>query len=315
LSYKKGRKMVDNKKEQKMSHRYIMNNIIIEFIPILLLFVLVSYTDKIVQFSNSVLGKLAAMLIIILYSTIDTIHGLSVCLIFILYYMSDYVENMLNREGLEGNTAAPTKTSSAPTTAAPTTAAKTSSAPTTAAPTTAAKTSSAPTTAAPTTAAKTSSAPTTAAPTTAAPTTAAKTSSAPTTAAPTTATKTSSEPTKPSERATPTKPSERDKPESFENLIDAYGKPPAYNKNNKAAKEMFRKEYCEKGHLIYKGQVVKSEMSEHIFPEIKLNHEKCNLCDPACDFSIKEQQMRIENDLIKPKSSNDWFEYMKTMFS
>ena len=270
--------MVENKKEQKMSYRYIMNNIIIEFIPILLLFLLVSYTDKIVQFSNSVLGKLAAMIIIILYSTIDTIHGLSVCLIFILYYMSDYVENMLNREGLEGNTdetttAAPTKTSTTTTTE--------------------------PTTTAPT---KTSSAPTTAAPTTAAPTTAAPT-------------KTSSEPTKTSERANPTKPSERDSTESFENLIDAYGKPPAYNKNNEAAKEMFKKEYCEKGHLIYKGQLVNPEMSEHIFPEIKLNHEKCNLCDPACDFSVKEEQMRIENDLIKPKSSNDWFDYMKTMFS
>ena len=309
--------MAENKKEQKMSYRYIMNNIIIEFIPILLLFLLVSYTDKIVQFSNSVLGKLAAMIIIILYSTIDTIHGLSVCLIFILYYMSDYVENMLNREGLEGNadettTAAPTKTSSAPTTTAPTTAA-----PTTAAPT---KTSTTTTTAAPTTAAptKTSSAPTkTSTTTTTEPTTTAPTKTSTTTAAPTTAapTKTSSEPTKPSERANPTKPSERDSTESFENLIDAYGKPPAYNKNNEAAKEMFKKEYCEKGHLIYKGQLVNPEMSEHIFPEIKLNHEKCNLCDPACDFSIKEEQMRIENDLIKPKSSNDWFDYMKTMFS
>ena len=246
-----------------------MNNIIIEFIPILLLFLLVSYTDRIVNFSNSVLGKLSAMIIIIMYSTIDTIHGLSVCLIFILYYMSNYVENMLNREGLTSSSSDSASKTDSPT--------KT--------------TSAAPTTAAPTTAAPTTAAPTTAAPTTAAPTTA-----APTTAAPTTKAKDK-------------------KTENFETLQDAYGKSPAYNKNNEAAKEMFKKQYCERGHLIYKGQVVNKEMSEHIFPEIKLNHEKCNLCDPTCDFSIKDEHMRIENDLMKPKDSNDWFEYMKQMFS
>jgi hypothetical protein len=52
------------------------------------------------------------------------------------------------------------------------------------------------------------------------------------------------------------------------------------------SKDAFRKTYCSKGHLINYGQVVKNDMAEHVYPEIKIKDDfhKCNVCDPSCDF-------------------------------
>jgi dTDP-4-dehydrorhamnose reductase len=67
---------------------------------------------------------------------------------------------------------------------------------------------------------------------------------------------------------------------------------PSTNKNlSESTKSDFRKIHCEKGHLVNKGQVVKADMAEHIFPEIEFHNEKCNLCDPTCNFSVIEKQL------------------------
>ena len=70
--------------------------IIIQFIPIIMIFTLLKFSKVFVDFSFTILGKLLAVLIIIFYSTIDIMVGLCVCGLVILYYQSDYVENMLN---------------------------------------------------------------------------------------------------------------------------------------------------------------------------------------------------------------------------
>lgn len=70
--------------------------IIAQFIPILILFLLLKYSNDFVKFSFTVLGKLIAILIIIFYAKIDITVGACVCGLVILYYQSDYVENMLN---------------------------------------------------------------------------------------------------------------------------------------------------------------------------------------------------------------------------
>jgi hypothetical protein len=97
--------------------------------------------------------------------------------------------------------------------------------------------------------------------------------------------------------------------ENFESLSDAYPlsptKPLIYDKS----KETFRKTHCEKGHLMHKGTLVKNEMAEHVFKEIKQDDfHKCNVCDPSCDFDIIEKYIKTEEDLMKPKSSNEMFE-------
>jgi len=71
---------------------------IAQFIPILLLFILVSQFKELALLSNTILGKVVAICIIIFYTTFDKLLGAVICLLFILYYQSDVVENMLNME-------------------------------------------------------------------------------------------------------------------------------------------------------------------------------------------------------------------------
>jgi hypothetical protein len=80
----------------------------------------------------------------------------------------------------------------------------------------------------------------------------------------------------------------------------------------------FRKEHCVNGVLLQKGMEIRPEMTEHIFREFKPDNEwnRCNPCDSTCSFSIIEE--RIQNE-IKPVDSNDFFqsnlEYMNSVFT
>ena len=95
----------------------------------------------------------------------------------------------------------------------------------------------------------------------------------------------------------------------FELLPDAYPLEPTQKIILDKTAKQFRKQFCKKGHLVHKGQIVKPEMSEHVFQEIEQDdYHKCNICDPSCKFNIIESNIRDEEDLIKPKSSNEWFE-------
>ena len=69
---------------------------IAQFIPIILIFLLLSYSNKMAEYSHSILGKLIAVIIIIFYTVLDKMVGLLVCTLIIFYYQSDYIENMLN---------------------------------------------------------------------------------------------------------------------------------------------------------------------------------------------------------------------------
>jgi hypothetical protein len=69
-----------------------------QFIPIIVLFLLVTYSKNVVIFSNTVLGKLIAICIIIFYTFLDKLLGAAVCLFIVFYYQSDLVESMLNMD-------------------------------------------------------------------------------------------------------------------------------------------------------------------------------------------------------------------------
>ena len=71
-----------------------MKYTILQFIPIILLFLLLSYPEQFALFSNLSLGRLIAVIIIVFYSSLDKYVGLLVCGLVILFYQSDYVENM-----------------------------------------------------------------------------------------------------------------------------------------------------------------------------------------------------------------------------
>jgi len=72
-----------------------------QFIPIIIIFILLTSFRKLVVFSNTVFGKFLAVLIIIFYTYLDKILGIFVCAIVIFYYQMDVVENMLNMDILE----------------------------------------------------------------------------------------------------------------------------------------------------------------------------------------------------------------------
>lgn len=65
--------------------------LLLNFIPIIIVFLLVSYTNTFASISNTILGKLFALILIFFYIKQDKFVGLFVCLVVILYYQSDYI--------------------------------------------------------------------------------------------------------------------------------------------------------------------------------------------------------------------------------
>jgi hypothetical protein len=99
----------------------------------------------------------------------------------------------------------------------------------------------------------------------------------------------------------------------FENYI-----PYDYNTYNQLEQQVnkeFRKLNCVNGELQKNGFPVNPEMTEHVFPELKLNTSSCNPCDSNCKFSIIEEKLNTEREIVLPKSSNDWFEIIYSRFT
>jgi hypothetical protein len=80
-----------------------MEAIINQFIPIIIIFILLSHPESVAKFSHSILGKFIAVSIIIYYSSLNKYLGILVCGLVIFYYQTDYVESfdLLKKEGLE----------------------------------------------------------------------------------------------------------------------------------------------------------------------------------------------------------------------
>jgi hypothetical protein len=224
--------------------------LVVNFVPIILLFLLVTYTPEFVKFSHTILGKAFAVILILFYVSLDIILGLFVCALVIFYYQTDYVEsfnNMLNEdftEKLEGEEKEKNESEEIG----------------------------------------------------------------------------ENEESEKSEKNKDKDNIEQIKKvkkvetpiettESFETLEDAYPLAPTTEISYDKSVDNFRKEHCKKGHLINKGQIVKPEMAQHVYPIIQENNfKKCNICDPLCDFQINDKRIIDEANLTTPKSSNDMFE-------
>ena len=76
--------------------------------------------------------------------------------------------------------------------------------------------------------------------------------------------------------------------------------------------QKFRDENCSSGILKLNDLEVNPEMSEHIFHELKFDNLPCNPCNPHCKFSIIDKKIRTEEELIKPKSSNEWLDIIQS---
>jgi len=194
--------------------------LLLNFLPMVLLYLIATYSEEVAKLSHTLLGKTVAVGIILLYSFMDIVSGLLACALVVFYYQSDYVESFVSgeikQESKNGYTSISLKETQA------------------------------------------------------------------------ILLDLSEKGGSPGER-----------------LEDAYPLTPTievvYNKDV----DHFRQKHCKKGHLVHKGQIVKSEMSEHVFPQVKQDSfHKCNLCDPACTFDL--DLIEKEDELVNPKSSNDW---------
>ena len=75
--------------------------IIIDFIPILIIFLFLCYTNISIQFANTVLGRFIAIAVIVYYTSIDYLYGLIACLIVVFFYQSMFIEGLKNMENFE----------------------------------------------------------------------------------------------------------------------------------------------------------------------------------------------------------------------
>lgn len=70
----------------------------VDFIPIIIVYLFASYPRDFVLISGSTLGKFVALCIITFYTLVNPMYGLFVCLLIVVYYQTDFVEEILNIE-------------------------------------------------------------------------------------------------------------------------------------------------------------------------------------------------------------------------
>lgn len=75
---------------------------IIEFVtPIVLFIYFVLFPNTFILQSNTILGKLISIAMIVMYTNVNFLYGLFFCLMAVFYYQSDFVTNTLYAESLE----------------------------------------------------------------------------------------------------------------------------------------------------------------------------------------------------------------------
>lgn len=217
--------------------------VLINFIPIITIFLLVTYTDEMAKWSHTILGKLFAVFLIIFYTIIDNVLGLFICALVVFYYQSDYIEGF-NEDFNEGFNEGFNEEFN----------------------------------------------------------------------------EDLNEGFNEELNEELNEESQEKNTESFvinedfscinKNkiaLVDAYPNSPTEHIIHDPKVNRFRQDHCSKGHLMHKGQIVKPEMAEHVFPQIKQgSFHKCNICDPVCDFDFINEKNKVYDDIMKPKSSNDF---------
>ena len=67
-----------------------------DFIPIILIYLLICVPGKVVPISHTHLGRFIAVLLIVFYAKTDVVLGLVVCVAVIYYYQMEEYEYMLN---------------------------------------------------------------------------------------------------------------------------------------------------------------------------------------------------------------------------
>lgn len=246
-----------------MKHR--THQLLVDFIPIIIVFCFATLPKETILFSDTVLGKLIAISLIMYYSHLKWVYGFFVCAVILFYYQTDIVQNTLNGswdelsfsqfEALETLNTEMLEMRKQLSTSSPT-----------------------------------------------------------------------------SPISIPSSPDVAHYAK-YEPSLYAYEPAVPFNEQNEdilngvdkkeRLKAVFRKQYCDrKGNLTLRGEHVKPEMAERAFGGALISPQKCNPCDPTCDFNVVEEKMTVEEELVRPKHSNDgviqkssWGENLPNPFS
>lgn len=68
----------------------------------------------------------------------------------------------------------------------------------------------------------------------------------------------------------------------------------------------FENNHCDNGVLRYKGSKINLEMATLVLPQLKYKGKNCNPCDKSCDYNI-DNKLMFENEILRPKESNSMF--------
>lgn len=270
------------------------NRFVMQFIPIILVLLFSLYARRFIEVGNSVLGKLFAVVIIMFYTKLNILYGIFACVITILFYqltegtivevtiVDDTIVEGMKKGKTDKKNSLTAHFAASPVAAAAVTTPSGKSATSDKAPASKRPPSN----------------------------------------------KTSESKQSPSEEDDvedgtnlPDEPNNNDSDlpdnnnaaEGFEPYQSLY---PVINiEDFNAAKEEFIKEKCKNGVVMYKDMPVKPEMVDHIFSEINFTTKtKCNPCDRTCAYSIVESKLATEEELSRPRNSNDVFEWIKQLF-
>jgi hypothetical protein len=304
-----------------------MKQIIVKLLPIILVFLLVVYTRETIEFSHSILGRLAAVSIIFFYIKIDVLYGLLACLLVILYYQTDFVnqyndENdkikIVNLEGFTEGAKSKSKSKSKSKTDLIKEKAEADKAKAEA------DKAKAEADAAKAEADKAKAEADTAKIETEKAKTETETGNVNYQPAMDLQGENNKEETvdnsanvaesENTENVAETDNGvNKDSTENFTNYTNLYPDLNENRMNNHMKKDhnvdvtaAFKKQNCKNGQLKYKNILVKNEMAPHIFSELNYTNGPCNPCAESCNYSIIEEKMKTEEELVKPKNSNDF---------
>ena len=208
---------------------------IAQFIPIIIIVLLLSWSKEFVNISRTILGKILALSVVIFYTHLDKYLGLIICLFVIIYYQSDFVENMLNTDDLMNTLVENFEASK-------------------------------------------------------------------------------KEKTNVTEESPEIEDIQNITPKSAElqklmSKVDDVYKPEIESKSVNVegfdVVKNFREENCKDNSLYHKQMKVNPEMVSHIFPELKFKNSECNVCDNTCEFSIIENRLKNEKELISTFSRDE----------
>lgn len=211
------------------------------FLPIIILYISLSNSHGLATFSQTILGKILAICIIVYYTVMgNKLMGLLVCSLVILYYQSDIVENMLNMDDIMDNMFTKDKKGDE--------------------------------------------------------------------------NKDEDEDeSKEDVEGMQTMQSHKKKDliakEPMANVKELYTAPSIVQKSlermsNDIPRE-FREQNCDGEQLKYKDMDVKNEMIQHVFPEVEFEQEDCNVCKDTCEFSIIEERLKTEKEMMSIMSRDE----------